>query len=464
MTIEIPLWSYQQAAVQTLLNNRRNYGALFMGVGTGKTRTTLSFIFNHTNFKRVLVLVSKKGVMAWEEEIAKLGITVPYHDLTEGKAAYRALNLRTITAEDEFIVVANYEALTMTPFWNSLSKINFDIVVADEAQRIGGHGSIRSQRAAKIKTRYKLALSGTPFQDRPLDVFGIARFLCPSYDVQGKMHSYHFGSWTRFKYEYAVWRGEHDVVLVGYKDVKSIGDILSDFSYIVDRHAVLDLPEEHHVIKHVLLNNEAQRAYDALEKDFVFKTQEGEMVTTDRKITQVLRLQQLTNGVLRLDSGVPQLISNDKALLLADTLEEIGNEPVVVFHRFVNDITSIKETVDSSRKVYLINGALNQLKDWRKDPSGVLVVQMQSGSEAIDLTHSRYIIYYSMDWSMGRYMQSIGRISRPTQKAETVYYIHLLAKGTIDDDIYQAVLDKRDVVDGIIERMLLRYKGGVEQW
>lgn len=456
---QINLWRHQKAAVAFLQSRVQPYGALWMGVGTGKTRTTLAFV-QQRGYKRVLILVSKKGYSAWVGETEKVRWQAPVINLTEGKTVDRAETLNTLRSSPEFVLILNYDVLTLAPIQRALLKMEFDIVVADEAQRIGGHSSKRSLFTTQLKTKYRLALSGTPFQDIPLDVFGIARFLSPMVEW-GKVHSAHFGTWTHFKNEYAYWRGEHDMILVGYHDIPTLGKIVSEFSFIVDRKEVLDLPPENFVVEKLKLDVRAEADYRRFEKTFVLQLTEGKMVA-ERKVTQLIRLQQFTGGTAVLvdhnNQEVKQVVSSTvKVERLKELVEEIGNEPIVIFYRFNSDLDRIVAGLSTTRKVYQVNGGHDERSWWEEQPDGILLVQMSAGSEAIDLTHSRYAIYYSLDWSSGKYQQSIGRISRPTQKASSTTFIHLLIEDSVDEDIYEAIQNKVVTNTNILKRMANRY-------
>jgi SNF2 family DNA or RNA helicase len=82
----------------------------------------------------------------------------------------------------------------------------------------------------------------------------------------------------------------------------------------------------------------------------------------------------------------------------------------------------------------------------------VLGVQIQSGGVGVDLTRTRYCIYYGVGYSLGDYQQSLARVHRPGQTRPVVYN-HLVATGTVDEGVYAALDSKRDAVEAVIERM-----------
>jgi SNF2 family DNA or RNA helicase len=79
----------------------------------------------------------------------------------------------------------------------------------------------------------------------------------------------------------------------------------------------------------------------------------------------------------------------------------------------------------------------------------VVGVQVQSGGVGIDLTRAAYAVLYSVGFSLGDYEQLLKRVHRPGQERATTY-IHLLAEDTVDEKVYQALAEKRKVVEFVL--------------
>ena len=134
---------------------------------------------------------------------------------------------------------------------------------------------------------------------------------------------------------------------------------------------------------------------------------------------------------------------------MADTLEDLKKDiPLVIFCVFKYDIDAcIHLCKETQRKVFEMSGRVNQYKEWREQ-GGVLVVQIQSGAEGVDMTMASTAIYYSLPLSLAIYEQSKARLYRPGQK-NPVTFIHLIAKHTMDELTYKALINRRDLIDAI---------------
>ena len=206
-----------------------------------------------------------------------------------------------------------------------------------------------------------------------------------------------------------------------------------------------------------MLTPSAWKAYSSLETEFYTDVKDG-TVTVSNALVKLLRMQQVTSGHVGLDesdgAGKRKVtrIDDSKEKLLADVLEDLKpDEPVVIFCRFTDDLQRVHEVAKKlGRGSAELSGGRKELDAWeREDGPPILAVQMQSGGVGIDLTRASYCIYYSVGFSLGEYQQSLARVHRPGQD-RPVTYIHLLAEGTIDVKVKNALAERADVVKSVM--------------
>ena len=215
---------------------------------------------------------------------------------------------------------------------------------------------------------------------------------------------------------------------------------------------MLDLPPLLTVTRMCELGPKARKLYRTLEQDFIVYLEEGR-ITAVNTLARLLRLQQVTSGYGRTEDGRDVEVDTTKAKLLADLLEDMGKEPVVVFARFKHDLEVVHRV---ARRLELpsfeISGERKELSLWNEG-GGVLAVQIQSGGLGIDLTKARYAIYYSLGFSLGDYLQSRARLHRQGQE-RPVEIIHLVAAHTVDEKVLAALAAREQVVESILQRGL----------
>jgi len=340
--------------------------------------------------------------------------------------------------------VINYESVWREPLGDYFKAVTPEVVILDEAHRIkapGGKASWYLAKLGKLVPR-RLALTGTPLPHSPMDAYALYRFLNP----------YIFGfSFTRFRARYAIMGGYGGYEIKQWQNLEELHEKMYGIACRVRTEDVLDLPDTMDEILTFELSPAAAKVYEDLENHLVAEIETGE-ITAANAMVKLLRLQQLTGGWLRADeSEKPERLDNGKALLLKDLLEDMGQEQVVVFCRFHQDLEAIHEVCrELNISSVELSGRRNELEIWEDWKAQVLATQLQSGGLGIDLTAARYCIFYSHGFSLGNYQQARARVHRPGQKRKVTYY-HLCAKGTVDEKVIRALETRADLVKFVID-------------
>ena len=448
-------WRHQAEAVTFVrdLYERRKRGAMIAAaMGTGKSAITV-YLCSGEGFERVLILCPLRVVQVWRPQF-EMHSNVPFQvvPLDDRFASVRAkrdeaerqislAKARGVSA----IFVINYDSAWRPSFAEWALRQKWDLVVADEIHRCkapGGKASRYLARLGKV-ARFRLGLSGTPMPHSPLDVYGYFRFLDPSI----------FGwSFHRFRQHYAVMGGYQNHQVIGYSNLDELNRRFYSITFTCGKE-VLDLPPEVHITYTCHLAGEARKVYRSLERTLIAEVQSGE-VTAANALVKLLRLQQITGGYIRTDEGHDIQIDSAKMNLLRDVFEDIApEEAIVVFCRFHKDLAAVNRVADETgRRSLELSGRMDELKRWQDGEAPVLAVQIDSGGVGVDLTRARYAIYYSLGFSLGSYEQSLARIHRPGQN-RPVEYIHLLAEGTVDEKVMDALARRADVVNSVLQRM-----------
>lgn len=448
-------WAHQYRAVQMAKDIPGFMLALDMGVG--KTLCALALIAHHTQGRsgeRVFVVCPKSVVDVWPSEFDK-------HMTTEERSRYLVtpLGQRTVAAkvvaadraEDLAfqkgmiaVHIINYDAIWRPEMSKWLDKKHIVCVVSDEEHRIKSHNGRASRFMGELagQAEFRLGLTGTPLPHSPLDIFGQYRFLDKSV----------FGTiWGDFKSRYAVLGGFENKVVVAFKNEKDLNQRIEAISYRVKKSDVLTLPPVMHVERTVELCPSAREIYKTMKRDLYAMVGDGE-VTAANALVKVLRLLQITSGVVELDDGTKQVIDDSKIKGFADLVLDLPPaEPLVVFSRFTRDIDMIRVALaEQGRTCAVLDGRMNQLREWQVGEFNDIAVQIRAGGAGVDLTRACYATYFTQTHSLGDYDQSLARLDRPGQ-TRPVTYFHLVSKGTIDEQIYAALQSKRDVVEFILE-------------
>lgn len=456
---KIPLWKHQETAIHSFLNSGLNGFAYFMGMGTGKTKTAIDTVSNMPSTPRKVLIVATKTILSdgvWEREIEKNFVN-PYRILVldKGTATTKSNKLESTLADfnsnsadnETLFVISHYNIVWRDSMKKTLYDSLWDLIILDEAHKIKNAGSSVSKFFAHMSKRakYRLCLTGTPCSESPLDIYAIYRFMNPNV----------FGtSYRSFQSRYAVMGGYGNYQVIRYQNLPELYGKVSITSYTCMSDDVLDLPEDVHKVVQFPLEGETKKIYQEMKKNSVLEL-EGKEITPANVLSVVNKLSQIASGFIIDDQRNTVEISRDKISVLMDVIEEIDpSEQLVVFYRYSFEHHQISESLKKSGISYMsLNGNVNELPEWKRGESRILLVQFESGSEGVDLSNSRYIIYYSKTYSNTNYQQSLMRIRRPTQKSDTVFYTHIVCKGTVDEDIHQCLMTKQDLFNLMVQKL-----------
>ena len=460
-----PPWDHQKRAfwfaVDRLggLHEHARGGALLgLDMGCGKTRVAIDLICNY-NWWRVLVVCPQKVVAVWPHQwnihSTRKARVLPL--LGPIKRRIEDLQQATKFQNVPLLAVTNYEAFDRSAMQKAVKAMGIDALILDEGHRLKAPGGKRSKWFGFFadEVPVKVELTGTKEPNSVLDIFGQARILDRGY----------FGSrFSDFRSEYAITAPipgtGTQVMVVGYKNQVDLAKRNFQFCIEVAAEEVQDLPDEHHVDVPVVLEKKTRAQYDSFEEEYVLEL-EGEDVTAHNVLVKLGKLQEITGGFIR-NPETQKLfqLGTEKVEALKEKLADLPpGEPVVVFYRMTPDAVNIALVCDQlDRPHFECSGQVNELDAWQKASGGeVLICQISAGKEGVDLTRSRWAFYFSLGYGPGEFLQSKKRQHRPGQKSDRVTYFHLVATGTVDEKIYEAISTKQDLIDQV--KSLARKEG-----
>lgn len=447
---------------------------LFFEMATGKTRTALEFC-RQQGYKRVLVVATRNCLVeqTWQNEMKRIHAELDtygvfgWYSLVDPKLTVKEKTARLkASLQDEHIelfehmfYLVHYDIIWREPLGELLLNEPWDCVILDEAHHIKAAGSkvskffARWPKSKKNSNAYRLGLTGTPLPNSPLDAYGLFRYLDPTI----------FGTrYDDFENRYAVMGGFNGYQVLRYRNLREMQEKMWSISEYVRSEDAVELPDETHYTYTADMEPEAAKIYREVDKEFVAEFQ-GDTIIADNILTKMLRLQQLTSGHTATNVEDAGHFWSHKINLLKTILQDmpvkvdmsqdsgwIAKEPLIIFARFTVDIARIKDVCrEADYVVGELSGRKNELQAWHNGGINCLVVQMQAGSEGIDLTRARVAIYYSKSPGLGTYRQSLYRIRRPNQKKPCIY-VHLVMRNTVDEDIEKANASKMDIIEYLL--------------
>lgn len=460
LPVRVQPYEHQVRAFE--FGRKLDHSALLMEQGTGKTLVAIALLGHWCKtegLQRALIVAPKSVMPEWERQFEELADFPHRLMLLTGSLEDRKDMLKNWQEGLGIqVAVVNYEAT-----WRMIEELKDwgpQIVIADESQKIKNTKAQQTKAVTALgKTaKHRLILTGTPVTQSPLDFFAQYRFLDPRI----------FGtSFLKFRSRYAIMGGYGGYQVIGYRNLEELAAKAHSIAFRVTKDECLDLPETINQFVYADLEAEAKNLYQTLKEEAIIKFSETEQVTAPIVLTELLRLQQITGGFLPSGENSYKQVSQAKLQIAKELLEEIKgtNKKVVIFARFVPEVEALaKIAQDLGIKAFALTGKTSiedrqqALKDFQSGSLQVFIAQVATGGVGITLTAADTAIFYSTDFSLANYEQAKARLHRIGQK-NSVVYIHIMAKGTIDEEVMRRLASKQDLANLVVDE----YKNIISQ-
>jgi len=434
-------FDYQIPMVEHLLANDR--AALFVSPGKGKTVVTLTALDTLATcgqLKGALIVAPLRVCsITWPAQVARWAHT----------SWMRVANLRTAEGLQAWldgaadIYLINSELLPNRLPLMFPKKKTFvcpvDTLVIDELSLAKNPQSKRFKALHKhlgaIPRRW--GLTGTPIPNNYLDLWMQVRML-----DDGKRLGKTFSSYKEEHFYAADYMGYTFKLVTGHKE--QIDRRLADLALVMVGDPN-DLPSSSFIDIPAALPPAARRQYKTLEKEMLAEIADGEITAPSAGVL-VNKLLQLTSGAVYDEDRNVLPVHTAKLDALRGLLDKHKGEPVLILTAFKHESARIIDAIPEARMFNEL-----QLGEWQDGRIPVWVADPRSLSHGIDgLQKScRIAIWCSLTYSHETYVQTNARLIRTGQTAETIIY-RILAPGTIDDAVAEALRDKSDTQTGML--------------
>lgn len=458
--------AYQKKAVKFLLEHA--CAALFLDPGLGKSSITLAALkllkakgmFN----KALIVAPLRVCYGVWPKEVAKwtdfehLKVEV-LHGPKKDEALKREADIYVINPEglDWLLQTKKSKGLTnktrVEVDLRRFKSLGFDIIVIDELTKFKNTGSDRFKTLKLVHKTFgrRWGLTGSPAANGLLDLFGQCYILDEGRALGPYITHYRQKYFTPVDRNGFVWRPQEGAEEKIYERLAPLALRMSaedhlDLPQLVENNIRLELPDE------------ARRVYDQLEEDLISQVESSRIVASNAAVASG-KCWQVASGGIYLDPEVTALgfkvkgskewhdLHHEKVEALADLVEELQGEPVLVAYNFAHDLARIQAKL--GKDVPYIGGGISTKRSseleslWNQGKLPVLLGHPQSIGHGLNLQEAgHHVVWHTMTWDFELYDQFIRRVLRQGNKSKRVFVHHLLMKDTIDEIMLYALKSK----------------------
>ncbi len=445
---------YQQYAIERIINDQRV--GLWLDMGLGKTVITLTAIndlrFNRWAVSRVLIIAPKKVAEAtWSNEAKKW-------DHLRGLRVIPVLGtqtqrIRALDTPGDVWVIGRDSVTWLCDYYRNAWP--FDMVVLDEASSFKSATAkrFRSLRLMLPRIRRLVELTGTPAPNGLEDLWAQIYLLDGGKRLGRTLTSYREAFFTQ---DYA-WPGQQYRTYSPQKDAaERIYAAVGDLCVSMKAEDYLELPDYVEDVVPVELDPKARKAYDKLERDMILDVMDQEITATSAAVLNG-KLLQLCSGAVYDSEHKAAVIHGCKIEAFLETLEQIGEEHVLVFYWFQHERDRLVAALaKTGKRVRVYTGAKDE-QDWNAGEIDVLLAHPASCAYGLNLQEGgRHIIWYGYpNWTLELYQQANARLYRQGQSKPVISHL-LVVQGGVDEDVVAALHDKGDTQDALLRALSAR--------
>lgn len=433
---------YQKYATQFILTHP--IAAVFLEMGLGKSVITLTALFDlcldQFLIRKVLVIAPLRVARdTWPSEIKKWdhlqGLT---YSVVVGTEAERKAALMQVA--DVYIINRENVDWLIT---KSNIRFDFDMVVIDELSSFKSYQAKRFKSLLKARPCVKriVGLTGTPSSNGLMDLWAEFRVL----DLGERLGRYI----THYRNAFFTPDKRNGEVVFSYKPLpgaeEEIYKRISDITISMKACNYLILPEC--VINEVpvVMDEKEMAIYDRFREDMVAKIKDKEIDAVNAAVLSG-KLLQMANGAVYDEEKNSLHIHDRKLDALEDLIEGANGKPVLIAYWYQHDAERIKGRF----QVCEIKTS-KDIEDWNAGKIPVAIIHPASAGHGLNLQPGgSTLIWFGLTWSLELYQQTNARLHRQGQK-NTVIIHHIIAKGTIDEQVMKALRKKEKTQDALID-------------
>lgn len=421
-------------------------------MGLGKTIQALALVqkeYNEGSKKPILVICPTSLTGNWHKEATRFCPDIPvlvHHGInrTKGDAFKKEV-------EQHKFIVSSYSLLHRD--MDIFKKIDWGIVILDEAQNIKNPKTKQARSARSLKADFRVALTGTPIENNVGDLWSIMEFLNPGF----------LGSQADFKRRFLMpIQANHESSAIENLKKLTAPFILRRLKS--DKNIIKDLPGKMEMKVYTTLSKEQAALYEALVRDVETALDNTDGIQRKGLVLSTLtKLKQICNHPAQyLSEDGPYDKRSGKLARLTEMLEEIieVDERALVFTQFVEMGKIVQHHVQEvygKEALFLHGGVPKKQRDEMvdrfqesDDGPNVFVLSLKAGGTGLNLTRANHVFHFDRWWNPAVEDQATDRVHRIGQ-TKNVQIHKFLCAGTLEEKIDDMIEHKKGLADSIVK-------------
>lgn len=434
--------------LETLYSNGFG-GILADDMGLGKTLQVIVFLYAHYVDKKessgnALIICPASLVYNWAQECQQFAPELPVFTVA-GTATERKSLLASASDGKGHIFITSYDLLRRDI--DLYQSISFDYQIIDEAQFIKNASTKAAQAVKQIDSRFRLALTGTPVENRLGELWSIFDYLMPGY----------LFSYSRF-------REELELPIMQQNDENALHRIQKMIAPFILRRlkkdVLKDLPDKLEKNMFAPMEGEQKELYQAHVQrlQLLLSKQSPEEFNHSKLqiLSELTRLRQLCcDPSLLYENYTSGSAKLDLCIDLIKNAAESGHK-LLVFSQFTTMLDCIADKLkQTDLPFFLLTGSTSKqermrlVTEFNQDETPVFLISLKAGGTGLNLTAADIVIHYDPWWNTAVQNQATDRAHRIGQKNRVLVY-KLIAKNSIEENIIKLQEQKAELAEQIL--------------
>jgi SNF2 family DNA or RNA helicase len=428
-------------------------------MGLGKTIQTISLLLNEKGTKKKLpapaLLIAPTSVVTnWEREIGRFAPALKTY-VHRGASRLRGEEMRE-AVKDKDVVLTTYPVARLDA--ESFQSTQWLAVILDEAQNIKNPEAKQTQAIRKIEAEFRVALTGTPVENRLSELWSIMHFLNPGY----------LGARKSFRENFAL-------PIERYHDeeaIKQLKQLTAPFilrRVKTDPRVISDLPDKVETKVYCTLTEEQATLYEAVVQDAMKQIEEEAGIKRRGLVlSMMMQLKQICNHPVqylhqsRKDSADVLLDDRSGKLeRLGELLEEVlaENDRALIFTQFAEMgqmLADYLPKVFGAATQFLHGGTPAKMRDqmvkrFQEDEHAppIFILSLKAGGTGLNLTRANHVFHFDRWWNPAVENQATDRAFRIGQK-RNVQVHKFVTTGTLEEMIDDMIESKKGLAQAIV--------------
>lgn len=444
--LKVNLFPYQQEDVR--FATFRDGAIIADEMGLGKTIQAIATAVMKKklfDFKKCLIICPASLKEQWRQEIEKFSYEKAV--IVEGFPAERK---NIYQSNDAYFIIANYE--TVLRDVNEMNRMETDFIILDEAQRIKNFSTITAQNIKKLYKKHSLVITGTPIENRLIDLYSVMQFVDPDY----------LAPLWEFSYQHCYFDEVKKDKITGYYNLKRLNEKLKPILIRREKRKVIkELPQITEITVPVNMHPD-QADYHAPFAKGVSSILHKKFITPydmQRLMLLLNNMRMVCDSTFLIDKKTYHSPKLDELQYILTEKLDVKNKDnkIIIFSEWVTMLNLIGMMLREENIGYaMLSGKVavkhrNQLvKKFETDPKCKVFLSSEAGGSGLNLQVADTVINFELPWNPAKKNQRIGRIDRLGQRSKQLTVINFITRNSFEVSIASGLNLKQSLFDSVL--------------